>query len=339
MPVPPEQRGPRFESAFDSETLWYDAVRLGDRIHLVCPRLLNLRGLFTDASLSLDGSRVTVDRIQSFRRHEIVTLRGAGAALTVTSGRWSASSAISPDQTDLFAGLNTAVTMSLDNDLRWIADWTRFHIDEHGLEAALVLDNGSTAYPPQAIVDTLAATGLTCAVVIPVPQSYGPVPEGKGTKGAHYLQTALLNLTRLRFLSRAHAVLNADVDELVWSAGSVFDLARQSPFGLALYAGQWMIPGPDAAQPYSHADHIYPEAGASTCPTKYCIRPDGLLRGLQWDVHRPETRWPIKLLTRKDAGYWHCRGITTNWKSYDRLRERTPGPVSRDAATRLKRLA
>ncbi|RYH09587.1 hypothetical protein [Tropicimonas sp. IMCC6043] len=339
--VPPAAQGPGFAEAYDRTTLWYDAVDHGHRIRLVCPKLMNLRRLLSPGALEIDGASARICRIRRFRRHDIVSLeRPAGAQrLTVRDGDWTASSGLSPDDSGIFAGLNASLHISRNNRLDWIADWARFHIAEHGLEAMLVMDNASDAYPPEAILETLSATGLKRAVVLKVPQPYGPVRSRTGGGGAKFLQPAMLNLARMRFLSRARAVLNADIDELVWSRrGSIFDAAVKSPLGIVAFDGEWVNPGPERREPYRHADHLHPEVGTSRCPTKYCIRPDGWRKRLGWDVHRPESFPPLSSIRSRDFGYWHCRAITTNWKSYDRLEPRYVSEPDPYAAATLARL-
>ncbi len=338
--VSADAQGEGFAAAYDWTTLWYDAVRLGDVLHLVCPKLLNFKALIADGVLSLDGRPASVRRVRRFRRHDIVEIATDESVEQVSTraARWTGTSGISLDQTGLFAGLNASMHISRNNRLDWIADWARFHVGEHGLGAMLVMDNASDAYAPEDVLEALSRTGLRRAVVLKVPQTYGPVRSKSGGGGAKFLQPAMLNLARLRFLSRARAVLNVDLDEVVWSrAGSVFDATAASPMGFVTFEGSWRNPAADAALPLRHADHLYPQPGKRPCPTKYCIRPDGWRSGISWDVHKPEVRFPTNLLRRRDFGYWHCRGITTNWKSYNRLGNRDLGPADPFTAETLTR--
>ncbi|SNS16228.1 hypothetical protein [Tropicimonas sediminicola] len=339
--VPEGARGEGFDAAYDWTTVWYDAVQRDREILLVCPKLLNFKALIADGALKVDGQPARIARRESFRRHDIVRLRtGAPATrLSTSAGRWQGESGVSPDQSALFAGLNASLHISRDNRPEWIADWARFHIAEHGLEAMLVMDNASETYPPEAILDALAGTGLKRAVVLRVPQPYGPVRQKKGGGGAKFLQPAMLNLARLRFLHRARAVLNVDLDELVWTrAGSVFDATVASRFGFVTFEGRWRMPSLDAEPPFHHADHRFLRYKDAPCPTKYCLRPDGWRARIGWDVHRPETWLPTGALKRTDFGYWHCRGVTTNWKSYDRLGFDKIGPEDPFTAETLDRL-
>ena len=339
--VPPAAQGDGFAAAYDWTTLWYDAVERDNRLRVICPKLLNLKSFLADGALQIDGAPARLRRIRSFRRHDIAELDLPAGATTLATraGRWQGASGLSPDQSGTFAGLNASLHISRNNRLDWIADWARFHIAEHGLEAMLVMDNGSDAYPPEAILDALQPTGLKRAVVLRVPQPYGPVRSRTGGGGAKFLQPAMLNLARLRFLHRARAVLNADLDELVWTrAGSIFDATHQSRLGMIACDGAWRSPADGTAPPHRHADHLYPEARNATCPPKYCIRPDGWRRHLSWDVHRPDLPLGLAAPKSADFGYWHCRAITTNWKSYNRLGRRGLGPADPFTAETLARL-
>ncbi|MDV7145785.1 hypothetical protein R3X27_24165 [Tropicimonas sp. TH_r6] len=339
--VPRAAQGEGFKEAYDWTTLWYDALADGRHLRLICPKLLNFRTFFVDGALKIDGQPARIRRTSRHRRHDIVELDLPDGAERVSTrtGRWQGESGISPMQTAHFAGLNASLHISRNNRLDWIEDWARFHIAEHGLEAMLLMDNASDAYPPEAILDTMARAGLKRGVVLKVPQSYGPVRSKTGGGGAKFLQPAMLNHARLRFLSRARAVLNADIDEIVWSRdGSVFDAAVESPLGLVAFEGNWTSPPMRSQPPFRHADHLHPEVGVGPCPTKYCIRPDGWRRHLSWDVHRPSLPLPMRLLKRSDFGYWHCRAITTNWKNYDRLQPRRSTEADPFAAETFARL-
>lgn len=339
-PIAVEDRPEGYDAAFDADTLWYDAVQVDDEVHIVMPRLLNLRHAVNDGSLMLDGARAKPLGRRIGRRHEIQTLAAPNPAsrASVRIGRWIGETAVHPDQSDLFAGLNASVQLNRNNDLRWIVDWARYHVSAHGLQAMLVVDNGSDAYPPEAILEALAPVGLDQIVVLCAPLPYGPPRSGKTSAEGKYLQSGMLNVARLRFLRRARAVLVADIDELVWAkSGSVFDAAARSFLGYVSFKGTWREPDPEAALPWTHGDHRFPGTFNGPCPTKYCIVPGGRLGRLSWDVHRPERALLPSRLTRRDLGYWHCRGVTTNWKAYDRAKPRPLEPEDPEITQALAR--
>jgi len=131
----------------------------------------------------------------------------------------------------------------------------------------------------------------------------------------------MLNLARLRFLSRAEGVLSIDIDELVHSTRgeSIFDRVRSDRLGYVRFVSQWLdSDAPQAA--VRHADHSIVHSDLRACPPKFCVRPSGPLGTLSWSVHDLEfwaTRWiPISRRFRYD----HCRRLTTDWKQGRRLK-------------------
>ncbi|MEL6205452.1 MAG: hypothetical protein AAFR47_09095 [Pseudomonadota bacterium] len=337
IPIPPDRRNEDFESRYDFDTLWYDAIPDPKGVRLICPKLFNLASVLRNG-LRLNGRRAGAIRLRRHKRHDEVLVTGAAAEqLELVHGNWRAEAEVSRIDTTTFAGLNASLHISRNNRLEWIADWARFHIAEHGLQAMLLMDNASDMYGPEDILEALAQTGLERAIVLKVPHPYGP-PRGKTADGrrvsgnAKFLQPAMLNLARMRFLSQARAVLNADIDELIWTkGGSVFDAAVESRTGLVSIAGRWRMPSPQASAPSAHVDHTHLRPGDKPCPTKYCIAPNGPLGRFRWDVHRLETWLPLGRTPSPEFGYWHCRGITTNWKSYERLSFKSVG--ARDTMT------
>ena len=339
VPIPIGARAADFDARYDFETLWYDAIPDPRGIRLVCPKLLNLRQAL-ETGLRGQGARPARLRLRRYRRHdEVLVTNHEGESLEVVLGDWRATCAVSAIDTTTFAGLNASLQVSRNNRLDWIRDWARWHVAEHGLQAMVLVDNGSTAYAPEDILERLSTTGLAAAVVLSAPLPFGPPRSKLHSAKARYLQAGMFNLVRRRFLSRARAVLVADIDELVWSsAGSVFDRAAASPLGAVLFHGAWRMPRPDAGQPARHADHVHLREGAGPCPTKYCIRPGSLAWRMGLDAHKPGAAVQMPLPSRGDMGYWHCRAITTNWKGHARLRQNGAGPHDASTAAALDRV-
>lgn len=320
--APPERRGPDHQARYDHGTLFYDAVHCAaDRIvRLFCPPLLNLAPILRAGVLRLDGARVGMGRRRRFRRYEIVEIAAPArpARLTFHWRGWSAGAPVSSDaDCAAFAGRNCLFTLSRDNPLRWLRDWAHFHVAEHGADAALIFDNGSTAYGPEAIRDTLAGVaGLDVVRVASIDRPYGPLLL-RGARGREmFLQSALLNVARRRFLWEARAVLQCDVDELVVSETrrSVFDATAASRAGFVKFRGVWRAPEDAACAAPRHADHVGVIEGAAPCPAKYCVTPAGRMRGHSWNVHNLDRVLWSRRFESEDFHYIHCRGITTRWK-------------------------
>lgn len=102
--------------------------------------------LLLRAEIRLNGAPARGGQIRRFERYDVVEIPGPAAsrlALAVDGCR--AEVAVSPLERGTFAALNCLFTLSRNNDLRWIRNWVRFHVREHGAEAVLLFDNSSTA--------------------------------------------------------------------------------------------------------------------------------------------------------------------------------------------------
>lgn len=323
--VPEAARDAAYHAAYDRTTLWYDAFWFDGRVILVTPRLLNLWPVLRGAEIRLDGRPARLRRRTRFSRHEILEIpaRQRPGRVSVQAEGLSLDTPLSETGYERFAGRNVIVTISKDNPLEWFHDFARYHRLRQGAEAILFMDNGSTAYESAEIAQALQAAGLD-AMVVEAPYPFGPVPADRRFRHKlEFFKPAMLNIARLRFLARARAVLNADIDELVWSEGaSVFDMAANSRFGFAPFMGRWRNPGRDIDGPPRHADHVWEQDNAAIAPVKYAVAPMRPAGRFSWDVHRLEGLPLRSPFLRADAGYWHCSCITTGWKNparHDRM--------------------
>lgn len=233
-----------------------------------------------------------------------------------------------------FRGKNTFVTVQKDNPLIWIRDFLRYHRDVHRLEAALIFDNGSTAYDVDALAAAVEEAGIERAMIVSAPFRYGARGMRAGG-GADWrgqsLQPALLNIARLRFLSEARAVLQADIDELVWCKGgaSIFDMTRRHPLGYVQFPLSWRYTkGVNDRQP-RHSDHVWTRTSDDPAQPKYCIRPRGPLFWASWDVHKLDRLGMRKWQLSRRAGAWHLRHLSTNWKPFQKRLDQ-PDDLMRD---------
>ena len=321
--APPDARGPDYDARYDLRTLVYDAVHVAakGRVRLFCPPLLNLAPILRDAEIRLDGARVRLRRHRRHRRFETFDLAAPARPETLSLAwrDWRGAMRVHSDgEAAAFAGRDVLLTLSRDNPLAWVRDWAAYHAAEHGATAALVYDNGSTAYDPRALLDALAGVaGLEVVRVVCADLPYGPVPLRGNRSKAMFLQTALLNLARVRWLARARAVLQCDVDELVVGpAGrSVFDAAVASRAGFVKFRGVWRTPERERAGMPLHRDHSGVVDDADPCPAKYCIVPSGRLRRHAWGVHNLDWLPFSKRFESAEFRYLHCRALSTRWKS------------------------
>lgn len=318
---------------FDAETLWLDAIWRDGRVTLIAPRLNNLQRTVARADFRLDGAPAR-PRFRRFYRHTLIEFKAPEppARVSVKIGNWQGESVVHPADPAPFAGRNTLLTLSRNNDLAWIADWARYHVHHQGAEAALFLDNGSDGYGPQEITAALREGGLERAMVMRTPLPFGPRGVKPYVNAELFLQTGVMNAARLRFLGKARAVLNCDVDELVTSPGtSVFDMARRRAVGLVRFPGTWRyVPSGQERRP-RHGDHLHARAAKAPCAPDWCIVPTGPFGGLQWRPHAPE-RLPLpRLFVTRKAWFYHCFAITDGWKR--RTRDGAGAGTASDAAT------
>jgi hypothetical protein len=329
--VPERLRPPGYDAGYDFRTFVYDAVAMPGAVWLFCPKLANFRSLL--GGLAIDGRPARVGRVRRFERYDIVELPwdGTPAVLSLTVGGWRAEVAVSAVDRATFAGRNVLMTLSKNNELGWIRDWVLFHVREHGADAVLFFDNGSAGYGT-AEIEAALDLGLPVRALSAV-FPYGPQGARRMRSRANFLQAALLNLARFRFLGPARAVLQCDVDELVVRRGDagIYDATVASRAGFLRFAGEWRFPAPTGAMPL-HRDHYMRGAEVRTCPPKYCIVPEGPMRRKSWSTHGLHGVLFGGRFVDPRFGFLHCYGISDFWKGRPATAAAEAGEV--DEATR-----
>ncbi|MAI30248.1 MAG: hypothetical protein CMM07_01090 [Rhodopirellula sp.] len=339
----PFAEGSNYVESYDRTTLWYDAFWRAGRVYLVCPKLFNLLPLIRRACIKLDGCVTPISKLRQYRRYDTIEVCSVSQPreISVEGEGFEVGSAVSDEQTHLFKGLNAHTTLTLNNDIRWIRDFGSYMVKAQGLEAMLLFDNGSTNHCLEEVGTALMTTGLKRVVLVSAPFKYG-LRTQQNSNRAKFLQTAMLNLARLRFFASARAVINADIDELIWSRGAnVFDLTRQSYLGFSIFSGEWRFPGSQQTRNRSHSAHDHKSKETEICPCKYCIVPQGRLKHLSWDVHRL-SGLPFKnMLKNSNIGFYHCHNTSTQWKGSptrrgvpEGVRNWCDGKLEFDSATR-----
>ena len=195
-----------YRAKYDRHTLFYDCVRLDgqDRLLFTAPRFLNLWPLFRDG-LRIDGTRPRRLSRRTYPKYELVQAPAPRDRMTLEIDGRETEIVPNAPLAPRFAGLNAVMTMNRNNRLDWIADWLTFHVRAHGLEAALIKDNGSDAYTLDDLARCVASVkGLKTAVVMSAPFEYGTeLPRRASPVSPMFLQLALMNLARVETLSRA----------------------------------------------------------------------------------------------------------------------------------------
>jgi hypothetical protein len=323
---PAEFRPADFVDKFDAETLFYDFVATGkEREHswlLIAPPLRNLLPLLAQASIN--GHRVGSLATQYYNRYLccdvwMVNVSSESVLWHFPFGSYE----IAPQESQhhLYEGRRVLYTLSKDNDLRWIADWVRFHVRNHGADAVLVYDNASTRYTGEELENALRSENPSLEVnVVSWPFRYGPQGIADQWWDSNFCQSGALHDARFRFLERASSVLNCDIDELVVSekGESVFAATERAAGGYLLFAGRWMASTAEtrAGTRPRHGEFQYLDLSAGACPTKWCVVPAKCALERQWHTHGVGAK-PVPL--NREFAYRHFRSISTDWKY-----ERTP---------------
>lgn len=317
----PERRTEHYLTRYDRTTLIYDCVCLpnGRDLLLTAPPAMNLEPLLTKGLRTSTGHTPRV-RFHRAAKYLQISVKGPVDALFVEVGSDCLPLPIRGTVRARFAGLNCALCMNKDNPLIWIQAWAAHHVRLHGLEAALIFDNGSMAYSLEDLATALRRVpGLKQAVIAHAPFPYGTTDKvEKGETRPNFLQPALLNLARMDFLRDARAVLNCDIDELVMSRDgrSVFDKAAARPWGAVRLPVYWAYPPPgtDGPSPQWHHDHR--PATPHRTPRKWCVAPRGLLSRTGWYVHH--VGGELFKLNREARAHEvvHCRATSTGWHPF-----------------------
>jgi hypothetical protein len=329
-PRPHDLRNDRYDADFDRDTLFYDCYRVGPRVVLQGPPFFNLlRPLLASAPLAGEMRRwFGRPRLVTRDKRGEVWLRSGADRLTLAGPIGTYDLAIGADLSHLFAGRRVILTLSKDNAPRWIHDWVRFYRAEHQADAALIYDNGSSAYTAAELQAGLRAAFPDMVIhVVDWPFRYGAqgglagaVDGREAPWDSDFCQTGSFQHARLRLLRQAKSVLNVDIDELVLSAtgGSIFAATERSRAGFIKFAGHWISsasPGPVTPETSRHADFTHRDRREDrTCPPKWCLVParDDPFR-ITWSVHN---LFGSRHNRRIDPAfsYRHMSAISTGWK-------------------------
>jgi hypothetical protein len=340
-PRPLNQRQHSYSEEFDSTTLFYDVFQSDDRIVLSGPPLLNLKAALDRAEFTDDSGRVLPAHLEDMDRTQRSFLQSPQGStfISILSDEFSISTSVGPDLREVFAGLNVLFTKSKDNHLIWIRDWAEFHVKHHGITGLLIYDNGSTAYSPEEVLQTVGSVdGLTSVVVVRWPFKFGP--QGGGWDGLNdapwdsdFCEYGIMEHARWRFLPSAKAVINADVDELVLANDrkSVFDVLDSSSAPVLRYPGRWIektsaVPG----RVPRHSDFSTYDISRGNATAKWAARPADIPEVAQWKTHGVPG---ADTTETTDVMHRHFMAISSDWKrSRTGTRKFTPSNQRTDQA-------
>lgn len=316
--------GEGYLDKFDATTLWYDAIWSPGLVRVIAPSPLNLRNLYKSARFLLDDTAVAPKRIRRFYRHMVIELPApdtAPARLTMQAQDARFTSGISICQWELFRGKNVQLNVICNDDLDWITDNIRYHMQEHGMDGLLLFNNKSALYSTTELRQVIKQTGLPAALVLDADFRYGPRGIAPFANTELFLQTALYNIAKHRWLAQARAVLCSDTDELVVSDDgiSIFDATYESRLGYVLIPEKAVHLPPGFTGKPTHAAHTHFKE-KKNATTKWCLRPDSKASAAEWRVHKLENSFYNHFARTKRFALYHYQGLHTGWKSQERLR-------------------
>ncbi|EBA12465.1 hypothetical protein [Roseobacter sp. CCS2] len=322
LPKGAEVLNPIFWRQYDDDTLIYDTVWSAERqqLQVFCPKWFDFKGILQNARWTVGDQPRKAGRLTQFSVYDTVTIPCAAppVALELSTGTNSLSIPFSQADPERYRGRNVLYAQNKDNDLSWVCDWVTAHQRNHGVDAVLLSNNNSETYSSEDLRQALAQIpGIAVADVLDVPLRYGPNPATVTPVGAlKFLQRALLNIVRERWLQKARGVLICDIDELVVSRSgqSIFDATAKSIFKYTSFDGEWRYRAPSANK-VQHADHIYTADPPARCVNKYCVVPDSFLGRMPWGVHALERVNRRIFPASRAFSLYHCRSISTLWKN------------------------
>jgi hypothetical protein len=355
--IRPRNRRPgNFEALFDALTVVYDCFRVAPtRALLIAPPLNRFAGILDSLVIRSGGKECSYRVEHKFttalpnRRLDNlcriwVDVPADAASLHLQSKAGEATLDIRPNACEMFRGRRVLFTLSQNNNPAWICDWMRFHRDLQQADAALLYDNGSTAYTAQCLLEKMRRVpGFSVVRVVAWPYKYGPQGIGRGTWDSAFCQNGAMEDARWRFLNETQGVINCDIDELALSGqGTLFENAAASATGYVRFSGRWVNgpkKDPSLLRHKDNTNQLLPQwrwkgfrpKDINLCPTKWAVAPSRCLEEAHWTTHEIVGMRSQDLKPAQTC-YRHFLKITTNWKTNRRdLKSNTPAPHKQDA--------
>ena len=318
-----------FVDAFEDRALFYDCFwhHDGRRVLLVGPPPVNLDYGAIAFRAAGQPLKARFHTSMSVTVTELAEVAADAREIEVSFNGEDMVLPIQPGHCEQLRGRRVIFTMNKNNDLRWLREWALWHARFHGANAVVITDNGSNLYSPGEVAAVLAdVPGIASVAVHNWPHKYGPVDPGVLTNAywSRFLQIASMSVALRRYGMLAQGMLNCDVDELVatQSGKSIFDIAAASSGGLVVFRGTWVEAQAEKGGPerpthrsyqYVHDDHRKAQSRQrkwALDPSRQWLQKLHVHPYMHWIEGRPRDAKSMP----PDAGYFHFRGINTNWK-------------------------
>lgn len=324
-PRPLAKRQDDYTDRFDYKTIFYDIYLSGNRVVFSGPPLLNLDSAMRLARFSLFGRErfdsPSFETLWKTQRTSIELnpqeIHGVDQrTFSIELGKLAVSGEIQPDENLVFENRKTVMTMSKNNNLKWIQDWATYYNRCHGVDSVLIYDNGSTDYSLQELLEAIeSVSGIEAAVIVDWPFKYGPGGINASTWDSDFCQYSALEHARRRFVRTAAGLISVDIDELVVAEDkrSVFEHLQESKSGALLFQGRWIQNVTSVAStPPRFVDFRFYEKDGPPATKKWVIDPKRVPEKFQLNVHSFTKGFEPDVPT--GVFHRHFVGVNSNWK-------------------------
>lgn len=303
----------------DRKTIYYDVFRVGSQIHTIGPPLRNFAHQISSSKLFRFSWLQRTHEIETKRfHHHIYTQKGLlrfhKPELHLKIGMDSIHVNDLQEGPDL-SGDNVLVTMNKDNEVLWIKDWIKFHVEINKVSAVVIYDNDSEKYTPLELSEALSDLDVK-TVVVSAPFPYGPKPIVMGAKRIFhdkYLQVAMLNHCLHRFARNSNLLINCDIDELIISETEVSELLEQYGSAAIHFNGDWISAKTIRTSGLPSFSDFQMRITNPSKPVrlKWVVNPRGLNPGAFLTTHKVRG---TRFIETEKVKIKHFRGMSNNWK-------------------------
>lgn len=323
-----------FENRFDYKTIWNDAIQIKhENIILVGPPLYQVNDwlkshcYFEDQNnrklqwVHNDYDRMGMTVINTYNWIDYIWLVSPFGKYKIQ---------INPVNTE-FAGKSVIISISKDNPITWIKQWIDYHYTVHGINGALIYDNGSSIYTVDELYNSIKRDDVVIKVVdynVPGgPLGSGPWEEN-GKRGdslpwdSDFAPYVLFEHAKRKYLHCARTVINSAPDELLVINNKVSfnDISlhvETSEYSSLLYDGIWIEPvdsnnqiiaknipfdNRNFANYWQTTNNIHAGVG-----TKWLLCPYRNMN-YQWHLHRTDV-----MVKTNSVTYGHYLAMNNNW--------------------------
>jgi hypothetical protein len=232
-----------------------------------------------------------------------------GEPLILATGSEEVEVPLSKPETDRFAGTHAIATHRNGEDAEAILEWISYHCETQGMTAVVILDR---ATPGDTEIDEDLKAGLEAMTRPPrvtVLRSHHPLgkqdlpteahpycaPEAPGKdrmtippadpQRSPLGEVSIYEILRERFLGRADAIANIEVNDLIMEdgEGTIFDKAKAAPEGVIHLLGKPCYPWRVRSNtPVRFADHICVQFDSRQGNRRWCVAPSAAPSTAVW---------------------------------------------------------